>query len=838
MKEKRKKALEHISKHSVIVSFLVGIFLCALYVLVAIIFPFANKLQPGVPASIGIGLVTIIITTVGLSISGYIFLNNYFRMIIENDKHYEDIINELNKTYIRKVIIASIVSAISVGLSLVMIFLEDEKRDCKINGILIFYWLQHASYITSIGTMLYNFHFLCHIINPGKLIQKRAEKVVEKQIEYFKNWQQLIPSLLSTRDIWECEKKISIREIEKYGGKEDAGAKVLQLLKYIYEIETIITRAIEENAIKGRNRNRREALDFIFADTGVAAMKYKRFLQWWDEDNDKGIPSDAVPSDLFDYEKWMQELIETYEEYYVHLVILRNALLKCSDSELCISDDVVCAAFMVLRVTLHLFSNFIKLTRLNIGGGYFRNACFNWSDLSESNLIGGDFKNASFRGAVLRNCDLSNSIMEDADLSEANLEYASLSYVSLINANMDSANLSHAKMSDIIFLEEAEIKRHHYLRERIFLCLDHGKLYGKKWSKLNGYLEEIRKETLNCETSLRSATLHDVMLNSIDLSGVKLPGVSFTNSILSDSIWFCTDEGQGVKAYKANLRKSLLVQTQISVADFSFANLGQAVFVDVFANQSCFFKTNAVGMKIIGSCPTIKFKSGGKKSFMNPGFGDKMFSMEKLEYGNSLFSNWIQVNFNGINAVESLWMNSIINESEFQGAILKNSILYNIAANWVDMKNCDFSYAKLKNISMKYSKMDSIVFTRAVLKNVNFDGADIRKGIFLHAAIKRSFFRNCNLEGCNFAHTYISKCKFSNCELNGVYVQATTFQKVIFDEECFMHFLGKGNHSVSFIDCKIITDDTKKLFKKCEKEYIIVEKKHDKKYVRINSRGN
>ncbi len=835
MKKKGKRVLEYILNNPVRFSSAVGSVLFVFYILVAVLFSFVEQVDNTTAVSIGIGLVTIIITTAGLSISGYIFLNNYFRMIIENDKHYEDIINGLNKTYIRKVIIASIVSAISVGLSLVMIFLKEEKRDCEINGIPIFYWLQHASYITSIGTMLYNFHFLCHIINPGKLIQKRAEKVVKKQIEYFKHWQQLIPSLLPTKDIWEWEKTNSTQENDIDGDKEDDGAKALRLLKYIFEIETIITRAIEENAIKGGNRNRREALNFIFADTGIAAMKYKRRLQWW---HDKEIPNGAVPGDLLHYEEWMQELIATYEEYYVHLVLLRNALQKCSDSEFCISGDVVRAAFMVLRVTLDFFSNFLKLTRLNIGGGYFRNACFNWSDLSESNLIGGDFRNASLRSAVLRKCDLSNSIMEEADLCEANLEYASLSYVSLINANLDSANLSHAKMSDIIFLEESKIKRHHVLRENIFSCLEHGKLYGNKWSELKRYLEEIKKETLNCETSLRSATLHDVMLKSIDLSGVKLQGVSFANSILSNSIWFCTKEAQGVKAYNANLRKSLMVQTQISVADFSFANLGQAIFIDVFANQSCLFKTNAVEMKIIGSCPQIKFKSGGKKSFMAPDFGDKLFSMEKLEYKDSWFSNWIQVNFNEMNAVDSLWINTIINESQFQGSILKNSIFYNIAANWVDMRNCDFSYAKLTNVSMRFPKMNAVIFTRAVLKNVIFDDADIRKGIFLHAAIKKAFFTNCDLQFCSFAHAYIYRCKFIGCELNGVYVQAATFEKVIFDEDCFTHILRGNNHSVSFTDCIIITDDTKNLFRKCEKEKIIVEKKPGKNYVRINSRGN
>lgn len=822
MKRHWKKIRKFIVNNPIKFSLTVCVSALITYALFAYVFRLGINMEAGTAISTDIALITIIVTSIGLSISGYIFLNNYFGTVIEGDQSLTSIIEELNKTYIFKIVLASIASAVFIAFGFLVVFIVKENEGGS--GASAFTGvgeciLQHLVYTGSIGTILYNFHFLCHIINPEKLIKKRAAKVVDRQIVYFVKQYEYLPCNLSVSGgYWKYYKDNSRRDsIRYYGakGKDDVSEQTLGLIKYIHEIESIITKVIELNAIKGRNRSKEEALKFVFADTSVGSIKYERRTQiLCIEDGILQFPDGA--KDFGEYEKVVSDFIEKYAEYYDHLVLLRNALIKMDKEnvrDLQIPKEVSDFIAMMLRITLNQFSNFVKITELNIGGGYFQRACFNWSDLSDSNLTGSDFFQARMERSVFVNSDMSNSKLDEAVFCDADLKNVNLGYASLIGADCTSVNLTNAKLTDITFHERSDIVRNIVLKEKIGIVLAHKYI---DWKELKRYTEKILNLRVRKKTNLSAATLDYVMLKSVDLSLLKLWGASFTGSVLTNSLWLHTTEAAGLKMQDANLRNSLAVHCNFSMSDYRHANLGQAVFVDTDMHQSSLSEVSGFFLRILGSSETVLTDKNGKQDYLvfwDPMFADKDFRNSQIIDPQG-FSNWTQVNFQRMNAVESQWYNTIINEGDFKEAVLKNAIFHNIAANWVNMEKCDLTYAKLYGVSFRVAKMISTVFTRGLLENVSFEDANLYGSNFVHASISKTRFIGCSLNRTNFSHTIIQKSVFSNCDLDNLYLQSTTFKEVVFDESSFRTVLNlyKKKNDITLISCMVKSDNIQELF--------------------------
>lgn len=794
------------------IKFSVAVSSLALIIYVGLVstFRLGLNMSAGTAISIDTALITLTVTSIGLSISGYIFLNNYFGTLIEGDSSLSSIVEELNKTYILKIVLASIASALGIAFCFGVFFILKESDSEGIAfstiGECI---LQHLAYVGSIGTILYNFHFLCHIINPDKLIKIRAAKVVKKQLDYFeKKYDNLPGQYTDSRYEWEQYKIWSKQDgIRNYGAKTSGmkdclSEQTIGMIKYIHEIEAIITKVIELNAIKGRNRSREEALKFVFADTSVGNTKYERRISLLCMERGERFP-DNGKFDFQKYERITSELIEKYVEYYENLVLLRNALIKVDKNiEIKIPEKVSWFVAMMLRITLNRFSNFVKITRLNIGGGYFKSACFNWSDLSDSNLTGSEFSYAKMENSVLVNADLSNSKFNEAILCDADLRNANLGYASLVGADCSSVNLSNAKLTDVIFHDRSEKSNNILLRDKILKTLESEK---PDWGKLKKYSQEISYRKECNKTKLSAATLNNVMLNSIDLSSIELYGTSFVESVLTNSLWLNTIKAAGLKMQRANLRNSLAVQCDFSMSDFQSSNLGQMIFLDVKMQQSSLSDSNGLLMKIIGSDDKIMVDTGRTwklLDFQNSLFADKDFNKKRIRDPHGC-SNWMQVNLQKISAVESRWYNTIVNESDFKGAILKNAIFCNVAANWVNMEECDLTYSKLLRVSFRMGKMTSTVFTRAYLEDISFDDANLQGGNFVHASIKNANFVQCNLRAANFSHTYIQDSIFWGCEFMYLYLQSTIFKQVTFDMNFFKYILDSYDDSgnIALVSC-------------------------------------
>lgn len=181
MRKKYKQKLNWISTQPLWVTIPLSALAVGLYFFFAIKYELGVNMDAGTIISTDIALITIIITTIGLSISGYIFLNNYFGTVVEGDRSLTSIIEELNKTYIRKIFYASFASMVFIACAFIVIFKVKDTEIESFCAFLIFlairnaniedsaanwiYFVQYLTYVGSIGSILYNFHFLCHIIS-------------------------------------------------------------------------------------------------------------------------------------------------------------------------------------------------------------------------------------------------------------------------------------------------------------------------------------------------------------------------------------------------------------------------------------------------------------------------------------------------------------------------------------------------------------------------------------------------------------------------------------------------------------------------------------------------
>lgn len=818
-----KQNLNWISEHPMKFSISVSLILLSLYVFFALRYRLGVNMDAGTAISVDIALITIIITSIGLSISGYIFLNGYFGTVIEGDRSLSRIIEGLNKTYICKIIGASSASMLFIGCAFIVIFNIKDANEASLSAF-ISPWecaFQHLTYVGSIGSILYNFHFLCHIINPDQLIKQRAFKVVNAQMKIIINEYERLPSKYTDAG-WEWEqcKEFSIKNdsTRLYAIEESSLDRVQQtlgIIKYIYEIESIITKVIELNAIQGENRSEVEALKFIFADRHIGTMKYKRRIHI---SGMEGAPCFYLGKGdrLQKYEFAMAELIEQYVVYYDQLILLKNALIKMGKEkikDLEIKEEVNYFVAMMMRVTLKLFSNFVKMTELNIGGGYFTHAYLSWSDLSGSNLTGSDFSSAYMVSAILLGADLSNSKLDEVYICDSDLTNVNLGYASLIGADCTCINLTKAKLTDVIFHSSDIIQQHEIIKERI---LDIFKNDNIDLARLEECSTVVVKngEKIEKITNLTAATLDNVVLKSVDLSALKLRGASFENSVLTGSLWLHTIDAVGVKMRNANFRNILAVQSDFSMSDFQASNLGEALFVDVNMSQTNFINVNGVSMKVYGSSEKILMYKDEQEVFIpysDSQFARKDFRINQIKDAKGC-SKWIQINFQNMNAVESQWHNTLLNESDFTGAILKNAILKNIAANWVNMERCDMTYSMVSDVSFKMAKMSSCVFTRAWLKNISFENANLCKSNFIHAYIENTDFVQCNLNDSIFSHAVIKNCRFIDCGLHRIYLQSTEFKNVMFDSSSFLNILRSynGDGRIRFESCSVKISNNRK----------------------------
>ncbi len=840
MRKKYKQKLNWISTQPLWVTIPLSALAVGLYFFFAIKYELGVNMDAGTIISTDIALITIIITTIGLSISGYIFLNNYFGTVVEGDRSLTSIIEELNKTYIRKIFYASFASMVFIACAFIVIFKVKDTEIESFCAFLIFlairnaniedsaanwiYFVQYLTYVGSIGSILYNFHFLCHIINPDQLIKKKAFIVANEQMKFLVRKYRYIPDMYTNAG-WEWKecKEFSKSEnnIGVYAGvSSDKTRQTLGIVKYIYEIESIITKVIESNALEGENRSEEEALKFVFADTRVGTVKYERRMAissiskyfWLDSDKS---------NDLVKYERAMSELIEQYVVYYDRLVLLKNALIKMDKvkiENLEIKDEVYYFVIMMMRVTLKLFSNFVKMTNLNVGGGYFAHAYLNWSDLSGSNLTGSDFSEANMQGAIFTESDLSISKLNKACINDGDFRNVNLGYASLIGAECVCINLTNAKLTDVIFHSPYVIRRHEMIREKILNIFQLNNVNFEMLKECsfdvvkNGKeIEKREKEEGEKITNLSAATLDNVVLKSVDFSAVKLRGASFDYSVLTNSLWLYTTKAVGIKARNANLRNIVAVQSDFSMSDFQNANLGGAFFIDVNMDQSNLADINGVSMKIYGSSEKISLFSNRQEACLP--FNARQFSSKDFRTGQitekSGVSKWVQVNLQNMNAVESQWCNTLVNESDFTDAILKNTVWKNIGANWVNMENCDMTYAAMSEVSFRMAKMPSCIFTRAMLQNVSFENANLYKSNFIHAYIQNTDFIQCNLEYAIFSHAVIRNSRFINCGVHEIYLQSTLFKNVLFDCNSFLVVLKSYNvdKRIKFDSCVVQLDD-------------------------------
>lgn len=830
-----KRKLNWIPEHPIIFSITLSAILVFLYIVCACKFDLGMNMDADTAISTDIALITIIITSIGLSISGYIFLNGYFGTVIEGDRSLSSIIEKLNKAYIRKIIFASAVSMIFIAFAFAVIF-KIKDADVESPSAFINCWecvFQHLTYMGSIGSILYNFHFLCHIINPDQLIKKKAFKVANEQMKFLVNeyWHLSLMGLDAGCEWSKC-RKFSLAEdsIGLFsGGSSDRMQQTLGIVKYIYEIETIITKVIELNALEGKNRSEEEALKFVFADSRVGTVKYEKRMLILGIDKFPGSQP-GKREGLEKYESAMSELIEQYVIYYDRLVLLKNALIKMGKEkteDLKIKEEVILFVALMMRVTLKLFSNFVKMTGLNVGGGYFTHAYLSYSDLSGSNLTGSDFSEAHMTGSIFTDSDLSISKLDKACIRDGDFRNVNLGYASLIGAECVCINLTNAKLTDIIFHSPAVIRRHEIIKERILDIFNNN----FNLEKLGECSADVVKDGKEIEikdntgeekiTDLSAATLDNVVLKSVDLSVLKLSGVSFDNSVLTSSLWLYTTSAIGMKLRNANLRNIFAVQSDFSMSDFQSANLGEAFFMDVNMSQTNLSNANGVSMKVYGSSKKIMLFSDEQKvsfSFNAPQFSSKDFKTDQITDKRGV-SKWVQVNFQNVNAVESQWHNTLLNESDFACAILKNTAWENVAANWVNMDNCDMTYSTMSYVSFRMAKMTSCIFTRALLKNINFEDANLYKANFIHAYIQNADFVQCNLCCAIFSHTVFHNCRFINCGMYDIYLQSTIFKDTEFDYNSFLIVLESynGGGRIKFDSCEVRLEGERDYKELCDK---------------------
>ena len=763
--------------------------------------------------SIDVALIALVIATVGISITGYIFLNGYYASIEKEDKSLKGILAELNRKYVRKVFFSSIASAISLCTAFAVIFFMKENSGDKIleeksdksyiireeknvtsSEILA---LQDIVYISTIGVVLYNLHFMCQIIKPNKLIRKMSEEVVlDTKFDIEKS--------LREKEDEPAESSLWKDFIDRASGDEktaeycllsqrgDSDLKSLVLIRNIYCMESIINRCIELNAIKGRARNRKEALEFIFGDAAVSTMKYKR--------RNDNIP---FPRKNADYAEISKKMIGQYVQDFEILVNLRNALIHMDEKKYkleinqTLSMEVSRFAAMMLRVTLDRFSNFVKITNLELGGSNMRGAIFSWSDISFGDFTGADLSYTKMQHTVLRECDLSNVKLDFAEMCEADLYKANLSYASMVDVDLSSANLSEAKLVDIVFLNSEAVKKGEMINGK-YLRKDLEKKKREFKSKIEENISQLElyatiRECVKAvndniqasKTKLDMATVENVLLKGVCLNGISLNAVSFENSILSNALFLGIKHAEGLRAINCNLKGVHFVCVEIPMSDFSTSNMANACLWNANMKQSSFRRCNLVQAIIAGSDCGVTIQQNCRNKiycFCHKKFVAKDFSIEVIQREGNTWSNWLQTNLDEINAIESIWINTLLNEASLRNASLKNAVMYNIALNWSSMEKCDMTYSKFVHVSFRMAKLTDAIFTRANLKKAIFYGTNLMGAIFVHAKLEDVYFEDCNLWKVNFANTLVIRATFKSCNIEGAYFQDTTFVKCAIDK--------------------------------------------------------
>lgn len=184
------------------------------------------------------------------------------------------------------------------------------------------------------------------------------------------------------------------------------------------------------------------SLSFCLGVGFVAWSEKKRLTQF--EEVKLSNASEAFVETLIDNKNKLETLVydinKRVDDINKRAVLKRSVTLFSPDFQKL--QDLI---QQVVEAETQDFSELVKIAGLNLTED------FAGSDLSFTQLNGGDLSGANLSDANLRDANLYSANLSDAKLICANLNSANLSYANLSGANLDGANLSNAKVKKARF---------------------------------------------------------------------------------------------------------------------------------------------------------------------------------------------------------------------------------------------------------------------------------------------------------------------------------------------------------------------------------------------------
>jgi len=331
------------------------------------------------------------------------------------------------------------------------------------------------------------------------------------------------------------------------------------------------------------------------------------------------------------------------------------------------ADDMISDMEFVSGVQHLITNDFVKLDVSHCNSSIsiranFENCQQIGRDLSNSDLMLGNFK-----GSNLRNANLSNSDLSMVHFDKANLVGTNLSNSKLIMANFRDANLTNSKLVKATLL---------------FAQMEGATLEGADLTNSNFNKANLRNVNLNAanmsQISFKYARLGNAQIIGADLSNSYLYSSHFENADLSDSN--LTDSNLNWAIFEnATMKNTDLSNSFLKGVSFKNANLNKAVLNYANFDIARLTDTNFHEATLIGAnLTTARFL--GEPIFKNANLSDADL------HGARIFN------------------------TDFTGAILINT---------------DFSGSILNNVDFSGADITNVDLTGANMTNVNFNGSNL-----------------------------------------------------------------------------------------------------------------
>jgi len=332
----------------------------------------------------------------------------------------------------------------------------------------------------------------------------------------------------------------------------------------------------------------------------------------------------------------------------------------------------------------------------DLSGQDLRERDFSAQDLegatfANSQLQGVSFRDAKLRGAVFSGAELEGADFGGADLGYSLFESSSAPHASFVGANLDGAQLPQAELRGANF---------------------------RGASLIQAQLPETTLDDADfSEADLSQATLGKASAARTKFRGAKLDMTNLNEATLPASD-FSGAKGELALLMETDLRQAIFHGASLVRSDFQKSDLSKADFSQATLEWSSFRTVKAHGVRMTGA-----------KLYM---------------FVASRRADFTGAELRGMQADESIWINSILDGADFSFSSMKKAQLQGARADGASFKAADLKEAGMRRFRCRKGSFVAANLCRTVLELGDLSGSEL-----LGANCYETVLLNTNLEGCD-----------------------------------------------------------------------------------------